>query len=33
MDGIDAAVLVTDGVAVTEFGPTRFRPYGEAERA
>ncbi|MEP2120927.1 MAG: anhydro-N-acetylmuramic acid kinase [Bauldia litoralis] len=33
MDGVDAAVLVTDGETIERFGPTLFRPYGAAERA
>ena len=33
MDGVDAAVLVTDGEAIAGFGPRLFRPYSEAERA
>ena len=33
MDGVDAAVLVTDGRTIGGFGPSAFRPYGEAERA
>jgi anhydro-N-acetylmuramic acid kinase len=33
MDGVDLAVIETDGVAVTGFGETRYRPYTEAERA
>ncbi|MBN9021080.1 MAG: anhydro-N-acetylmuramic acid kinase, partial [Rhizobiales bacterium] len=33
MDGVDAAILVTDGEAVGEAGATYFRPYAEAERA
>lgn len=33
MDGVDAAVVETDGVVVTGFGPTAFRPYPAAERA
>lgn len=33
MDGVDAAILVTDGEAIAEFGPTLFRPYSAAERA
>ena len=33
MDGVDAAVLVTDGETIAEFGRTRFEPYPEAERA
>jgi len=32
MDGIDAAVLVTDGEDVADPGPTGFTPYTEAER-
>ncbi|MEO0484449.1 MAG: anhydro-N-acetylmuramic acid kinase [Pseudomonadota bacterium] len=33
LDGIDAAVLVTDGVSILEFGPSAYRPYAEEERA
>jgi len=33
MDGVDAALLRTDGVTVAEFGPTGYRAYAEAERA
>ena len=33
MDGVDAAILVTDGVTVAETGPTLFRPYEEVEKA
>jgi anhydro-N-acetylmuramic acid kinase len=33
MDGVDLAVLSTDGEALGGFGPTRFRPYGETEKA
>ncbi|MFN3644200.1 MAG: anhydro-N-acetylmuramic acid kinase [Gemmobacter sp.] len=33
MDGVDAAMVLTDGAAVLEFGPTAYRPYTEAERA
>lgn len=33
MDGVDLAVIETDGIAVTGFGETRYRPYSEAERA
>ena len=33
MDGVDAAVLVTDGEAVFDFGPVQYRAYSEAERA
>src|SRR5215475_5097253 len=32
LDGIDAAVIETDGTSVLRFGPTGYRPYGEAER-
>ncbi len=33
MDGVDAAVLMTDGEAIDGFGPRLARPYGEDERA
>jgi anhydro-N-acetylmuramic acid kinase len=33
LDGVDVAMLTTDGVAVAEVGPTLFRPYSEPERA
>ncbi|MDR5652936.1 anhydro-N-acetylmuramic acid kinase [Ruixingdingia sedimenti] len=33
MDGVDAAMVLTDGENVLEFGPTAYRPYGDAERA
>ena len=33
MDGVDAAVLVTDGQSITAFGPHLFRPYTEMERS
>jgi anhydro-N-acetylmuramic acid kinase len=32
MDGVDAAVLTTDGETVTAFGPRLLRPYSERER-
>ncbi len=32
MDGVDAAIVVTDGETISDFGPRRFRPYSEAER-
>ncbi len=32
-DGVDAAVLETDGEVIHAFGPTAFRPYSDAERA
>ncbi len=33
LDGVDAAVLVTDGVDISSFGPTAYRPYTPAEQA
>ncbi len=33
MDGVDAAVVETDGVEIAGFGPSAFRAYGEGERA
>ena len=33
MDGVDAAMLRTDGEVVAGDGPTHFRPYSEDERA
>ena len=33
LDGVDAAILVTDGEAVEAMGESAFRPYSEAERA
>ena len=33
LDGVDAAVLRTDGVAIHSFGPSAYRPYSDAERA
>ncbi|MCC6305497.1 MAG: anhydro-N-acetylmuramic acid kinase [Rhodobacteraceae bacterium] len=33
LDGVDAALVLTDGRAIHAFGPTAFRPYGPAERA
>ncbi len=32
LDGVDAAVVVTDGQVITGFGETAYRPYSEAER-
>lgn len=32
LDGIDAALIETDGEAVRAFGPSGYRPYGESER-
>lgn len=33
MDGVDVALLETDGEVITGFGPTGFRPYSEPEQA
>ncbi|MFT3972788.1 MAG: anhydro-N-acetylmuramic acid kinase [Amaricoccus sp.] len=33
MDGVDAAVLETDGEQVAAFGPTAFRPFSPGDRA
>jgi anhydro-N-acetylmuramic acid kinase len=33
LDGVDAAMIETDGEAIHGFGPTGYRPYSEAERA
>lgn len=33
LDGVDAAMVLTDGLRVLEFGPTAYRPYTDAERA
>ncbi|MCW1917822.1 anhydro-N-acetylmuramic acid kinase [Rhodobacter sp. KR11] len=33
LDGVDAAMVLTDGVRVLDFGPHGFRPYTAAERA
>ncbi len=33
MDGVDAAVVVTDGETVQDFGPVAFLPYAAEERA
>lgn len=32
LDGVDVAMLRTDGEQIFEFGPTAFRPHSEAER-
>ncbi len=32
LDGVDAAMLRTDGVDILEFGEARYRPYSDAER-
>ena len=31
MDGVDAAVLVTDGVDIQDFGESAFRPFTAQE--
>lgn len=33
LDGVNAAVLVTDGEGIAAFGESAFRPYSEGERA
>lgn len=33
LDGVDAALIVTDGERIESFGPAFYRPYGEPERA
>lgn len=33
LDGVDAAMVLTDGHEVLEFGPSAFRPYAPAEQA
>ncbi len=33
LDGVDAAMVLTDGHRVLEFGPHAYRPYSEAEQA
>lgn len=33
LDGVDAAVLVTDGIDIRSFGETAYRPYSDPERA
>ena len=33
LDGVDAALVLTDGERVEDFGPCAFRPYSAAERA
>lgn len=32
LDGVDAAIVVTDGVEIAGFGQSAYRPYGHAER-
>lgn len=33
LDGVDAAMLLTDGTRIHDFGPSAFRPYSPAEQA
>lgn len=33
LDGVDAAMVLTDGERILDFGPSAFRPYTPAERA
>jgi anhydro-N-acetylmuramic acid kinase len=33
LDGVDVALIETDGERVAQFGPTGYRPYGEDEQA
>ena len=33
LDGVDAAMLLTDGERILDFGPTAFRPYTSAEQS
>ena len=33
LDGVDVALIETDGVRVAGFGQTGYRPYSEKERA
>lgn len=33
LDGVDAAMVLTDGVRILDFGPHAFRPYSAAEQA
>ena len=33
LDGVDAAMVLTDGERIIDFGPTAYRPYSDAERA
>ncbi|MDJ0821445.1 MAG: anhydro-N-acetylmuramic acid kinase [Paracoccaceae bacterium] len=33
LDGVDAAMIRTDGHEVLEFGPSEYRPYSDTERA
>jgi len=31
-DGVDLALIDTDGEIIAQFGPAAYRPYGKAER-
>ncbi len=33
LDGVDAAMILTDGIEVLDFGPSAYRPYSEEERS
>jgi anhydro-N-acetylmuramic acid kinase len=33
LDGVDAAMVLTDGISITEFGQTEYRPYTPEEQA
>jgi anhydro-N-acetylmuramic acid kinase len=33
LDGVDAAMVLTDGITIQRFGPTAYRPYSAAEQA
>src|SRR6187551_3665160 len=33
LDGVDVALVETDGERVAQFGPTGYRPYADDERA
>jgi anhydro-N-acetylmuramic acid kinase len=33
LDGVDAAMVLTDGERILDFGPSAYRPYSDAERA
>ena len=32
LDGVDVALIETDGERISSFGPTGYRPYSDAER-
>ena len=33
LDGVDVALVETDGEHIAHFGPSGYRPYADAERA